>query len=95
MLQEQKNDHLNLLYIENKNSQIILKIKEKQQKSKYEGCNYARIRLGNLKCTTQMDKLNKSFKENNSRCYQYKGDTKITVGVLGMVDDTLLPAECV
>jgi Pyruvate/2-oxoacid:ferredoxin oxidoreductase gamma subunit len=88
-------DHLNLLYIENKNAQIAVKINGKTSRR----VNVRNVIMqgsvwGSLKCTTQMDKLNKICKEKNSLQYHYKRDTNITIGVLGMVDDTLVPAEC-
>ena len=90
-----QNYHLNLLYIENNNAQIAVKINGKTSRR----INVQNVIMqgsiwGSLKCTTQMDKLNKICKENNSLQYKYKGDENITIGVLGMVDDTLVPAEC-
>ena len=41
-----------------------------------------------------MDTLNKFMKSNNRLTYKYRGDPKIAIGVLGMVDDTLGIAEC-
>ena len=42
-----------------------------------------------LKCTTNMDKLNKIALSDETLHYRYKGDRNIPVGILGMVDDTL------
>ena len=49
---------------------------------------------GGLKCTTQMDTLNKIMKSKEELTYSYIGNTTIPMGVLGMVDDTLVIAEC-
>ena len=43
---------------------------------------------GGLKCTTQMDTLNKYMKSKEELTYKYRGDPTIPIGVLGMVDDT-------
>ena len=47
-----------------------------------------------LKCTTNMDKLNKMALLDETLCYKYKGDSAISVGILGMVDDTLGVSNC-
>ena len=49
---------------------------------------------GGLKCTSQMDTLNKIMKTKGTLIYKYRGDPSITVGVLGNVDDTLGVSEC-
>ena len=41
-----------------------------------------------------MDRLNKITLADKSLHYYYKGDPNITIGVLGMVDDTLGVSEC-
>ena len=89
------NDHLNLLYIENKNAQIAVKINNKLS---------ARINVkdvviqgsiwGSLKCTSVMDTLNRTAITDPSLQYHYKGDPTIPIGVLGMVDDTLAVSDC-
>jgi hypothetical protein len=88
-------DHLNLLYIENKQAQIAVKINDKLS---------ARIKVsdlvmqgsvwGSIKCTTLMDKLNKNAMSDKSLQYYYKQDPNIPIGILGMVDDTLAVADC-
>ena len=88
-------DHLNLLYIENKQAQIAIKINDKLS---------ARIKVsdivmqgsvwGSIKCTTLMDQLNKNAMSDESLQYYYKGDPQIPIGILGMVDDTLAVADC-
>ena len=49
---------------------------------------------GSMKCTTTMDKLNKTMLKEDKLKYHYKNDRNIPIGVLGMVDDTLDIAEC-
>ena len=41
-----------------------------------------------------MDTLNKIVLKDKSLVYNYKGDTNIPIGVLGMVDDTATISEC-
>ena len=76
------NDKLNLLYIENNNAQIVVKVNGKLS---------ARINVrdvvmqgsiwGSLKCTSSMDRLNKITKSDESLQYLYKGDPTIPIGV--------------
>ena len=47
-----------------------------------------------LKCSTTMDKLNKVMLQEDHLKYFYMQDTNITIGVLGMVDDTLSISNC-
>ena len=49
---------------------------------------------GGLKCTTQMNTLNKIMKSKEELTYKYRGNPTIPTGVLGMVNDTLAFAEC-
>ena len=44
--------------------------------------------------SSQMDTLNKIMKTKGTLLYKYRGDPSITVGVLGIVDDTLMVSEC-
>ena len=41
-----------------------------------------------------MDTINKFMLKNDQLKYHYRNDTKIPIGVLSMVDDQLLIAEC-
>ena len=89
------NDHLNLLYLENKTANIAVKINNKVSRR----IPVKRVVMqgsvwGGLKCTTQMDTLNKYMKAKEELTYKYRGDPTIPIGVLGMVDDTLAIAEC-
>ena len=75
-------DHLNLLYIENKQAQIAVKINDKLS---------ARIRVrdlgmqgsvwGSIQCTTLMDRLNKTAMSDKSLQYNYKQDPNIPIGI--------------
>ena len=49
---------------------------------------------GGLKCTTQMEQINKIMDTKESIKYKYKGDPTIGIGVLRMIDDTLGISEC-
>ena len=49
---------------------------------------------GSLKCTVLMDKLNKMMMKRDGLQYHYEEDPNIPIGVLGMVDDTLVVLEC-
>ena len=49
---------------------------------------------GGLKCTSQMDTMNKIMRSKDSLSYKYRGDPQIPIGVLSMVDDTLGVSEC-
>ena len=88
-------DSLNLLYIENKNAQVAVKINNKLS---------ARISVkdvvmqgsvwGSIKCTTTMDTMNQVAMSDRTLQYNYKGDPSIPIGILGMVDDTLGVTKC-
>ena len=89
------NDLLNLLYIENKNAQIAVKINNKL--STRISVKYVVMQgsvWGSLKCTSTMDKLNQIAMSDKTLQYLYKGDQNIPIGVLGMVDDTLGVSKC-
>ena len=89
------NDHLKLLYIENKNGQIAVKINNKiSSRILVRNLVMQGSVWGSLKCTTTMDKLNKIALSDESLQYRYKGDPNIPIGVLGMVDDTLGVSKC-
>ena len=88
-------DSLNLLYIENKNAQVAVKINNKLS---------ARISVkdvvmqgsvwGSIKCTTTMDTMNQMAMSDKTLQYNYKGDPSIPIGILGMADDTLGVTKC-
>ena len=89
------NDTLNILYEENKNAQIAIKVNDKITRR----VNIQEIIIqgsvwGSLKCTAIMDKLNKLILQEPQAIYHYKNDPSIQIGVLGMVDDTLSISEC-
>ena len=90
-----QNDMLNLLYIENKNAQIAVKVDNKTSRR----INVQNVEIqgsvwGSLKCTSMMDKLNKHVMSNENLQYFYKNDKSIPIGVRGMVDDTLGISKC-
>ena len=49
---------------------------------------------GSLKCSANMDKLNKMALAEYKLQYKYKDNPSIPIGVLGFVDDTLCISEC-
>ena len=89
------NDYLNLLYIENKNANIAVKVNGKlsERINVRDGVLQGSV-WGSLKCTTLMDQINKTALSDKTLQYQYKGDPNIPIGILGMVDDTLGVSEC-
>ena len=89
------NDMLNLLYIENKNAQIAVKINNKlSTRISVKDVVMQGSVWGSLKCTSTMDKLNQVAMSDKTLQYHYKGDQNIPIGVLGMVDNTLGVSEC-
>ena len=90
-----KNDQLNLLYIENINAEVAVKVNNGlSQRFPVNNVVMQGSVWGGLKCTSQMDKLNKIMKASDSLTYKYRGDPTIPIGVLGLVDDTLGISEC-
>ena len=90
-----RNEYLNLLYIENKNAKISVKLNNKVSKRiDVKNVVMQGSVWGGLKCTSQMVTINKFMKSNDNLTYKYRGDPNIAIGVLGMVDDTLGIAEC-
>ena len=90
-----KSDLLNLLYIENKNAKIAVKVNG--QLTKRIDVKDVEIQgsvWGSIKCTTTMDQLNKTILKEDNLTYNYKGDENIKIGVLGMIDDTLSISKC-
>ena len=90
-----KNDLLNLLYLENKNAQIAVKVNGRMTERR----NVMDVVMqgsvwGSLKCTSVMDRLNKIMLSKEGLQYNYRGDENIPIGVMSMVDDTLQVQEC-
>jgi hypothetical protein len=88
-------DLLNLLYLENQNARIAVKVNNHLT----ERINVKSVEMqgsvwGSLKCTSSMDTLNQIILPQDHLTYQYKGDQSVGIGVLGMVDDTLAIARC-
>ena len=90
-----KSDQINLLYIENVNADVAVKVNNRvsQRFPVNNVIMQGSVREG-IKCTSQMDKLNKIMKASDSLTYKYIGDPTIPIGVLGFVDDTLWISEC-
>ena len=90
-----QHDLLNLLYIENENADIAVKVNNvltdrfMVNKVVMQGSVW-----GGLKCTSLMDKLNKIMKKDETLMYRYRGDPNIGIGVLGMIDDNVGISEC-
>ena len=88
-------DMLNLLFLENRNTKVAVKVNNNITKR----INVTNVELqgsvwGSLKCTSSMDTLNQILLPQDQLTYKYKGDNNTSIGVLGMVDDTLAFAEC-
>ena len=47
-----------------------------------------------LKCTTTLDTMKETAMSDEALQYFYRGDPKIPIGVLGMIDDTLAVTKC-
>ena len=89
------NDKLNLLYIENKNAQIAVKVNNKlSMRISVKDVIMQRSVWSSLKCTTSMDRLIKTAMTDKNLQYYYKEDPSIPIGVLGFVDDTLRVSQC-
>jgi hypothetical protein len=90
-----RNDMLNLLYLENKNALIAVKVNNSLSRRipvknvEIQGSVWA-----GLKCTSMMDTLNKAVMADQSLQYFYKEDPNIPIGIRGMVDDTLGISKC-
>ena len=88
-------DKLNLLYIENNNANIAIKVNNKlSMRINVKDVIMQGSVWSSLKCTTSMDMLNKTALADTSLQYKYKGDESIPIGVMGFVDDTLGVSEC-
>ena len=88
-------DILNVLYIENRNANIAIKVNGKlSSRISVRDVIMQGSVWGGLKCTTFMDQLSKIAMKDKSLQYNYKGDANIPIGILGMVDDTLAVSEC-
>ena len=90
-----QNDMLSLMYLENKNVQIAIKVNNKLtrrinvQNVKIQGTVWS-----SLKCTSMLDQLSKIVMSKEELQYHYKGDKNIPIGVRCMVDDTLGISKC-
>ena len=90
-----KNDKLNLLYLENRNTKVAIKVNNRKTRT----INMKVIEMqgsvwSSLKCVVSMDKVNKVMLADDLLSYKYRGDPNIQLGGLGMVDDTLASGYC-
>ena len=89
------NDKLNLLYIENKNANIAVKVNNKlSMRISVKDVIMQGSVWSSLKCTTSMDRLNQTALADEAFKYCYKGDLEVPIGILGFIDDTLGVSEC-
>ena len=70
-----KNYKLNLLYLENRNTKVAIKVNNKVTRR----INMKDIEMqgsvrSNLKCVVSMDKVNKVMLADDSLAYKYRGD---------------------
>ena len=90
-----QNDMLSLMYLENRNVQVAIKVNNRLTKR----INVKDVEIqgsvwSSLKGTTMMDQLNKKVMSNKDLQYFYKGDQQIPIGIRGMVDGTLGISKC-
>ena len=89
------NDILNLLYIENSNARVAVKINNGiTQRFPVKSVEMQGTVWGSLKCTSSMDILNRNILKQKDLTYKFRGDPDIEIGVLGMVDDNLAISKC-
>jgi hypothetical protein len=89
------NEYLNLLYIENRNANIAVKINNQlSTRISVSDVVMQGSVWGSLKCTTTLDTMNKTAMSDKSLQYLYCDDPNIPIGVLGMIDDTLAVTKC-
>ena len=90
-----KHDMLNLLFIENENAKVAVKVNgEVSRRVSVNSVEMQGSVWGSLKCTTSMDILNKTVLEQDEVTYKYRSDPSVKIGVLGMVDDNLAISKC-
>ena len=80
------NDMLNLLYIENLNARVAVKINNGITE-RIPGKSVK------MQCISSMDILNKNILEQKDLTYKFRGDPDIEIGVLG-IDDNLAISKC-
>ena len=86
---------MNLLYIENKEAEVAVKVNNKPTEIfKIKDTLMQGTVWSSLKCTAVMDKLNKHIMTQQALQYLYKNDPDIAIGVNGMIDDILSISEC-
>ena len=83
------------MFLENVNAQIAIKVNNKlTRRINVQNVEMQGTVWSSLKCTSSMDRLNKTVLSNSDLQYYYKGDMNIPIGVRGMVDDTLGISKC-
>ena len=86
---------LNLLYQENIQAKIAVKVNGKISKRvAVHNVEMQGSVWGSLKCTASMDTLNQIILEQKDLTYRYRSDPGIEVGVMGMVDENLCISKC-
>ena len=89
------NDYLNLLYIDNRNANIAVKINNQlSSRISVKDVVMQGSVWGSLKCTIKLDTLNKTALSDDTIQYYYCNDPNIPIGVLGMINDTLGVSKC-
>jgi hypothetical protein len=90
-----RNNMLSLMFLKNVNAQIAIKVNNKlTRRIDVQNVEMQGTVWSSLKCTSSMDRLNKTVLSNSELQYYYKGDMNIPIGVRGMVDDTLGISKC-
>ena len=81
-----QHDMLNLLYIENKNAKVAVKVNnEVSKRVTVKSVEMQGSVWGSLKCTSSMDTLNKTILEQKDITYKYRSDPIIEIGVLVII----------
>ena len=81
-----RDDELNLLYLENIKAEVSVKVNDRvSHRFPVNSVVMQGLVWGGLKCTSQIDMLNKIMKANESLLYKFRGDRTIPIGVLGLI----------
>ena len=90
-----KNDMLSLMYLQNRNIQVALKVNgELTRRTDVQDVIMQGTVWSSLMCTSSLDRLNKIILSEEELQYHYKGDKNVPIGIRGMVDDTLGVSKC-
>ena len=75
-----RNDMLSLKFLENVNAQIAIKVNNKlTRRINVQNVEMQGTVWSSLKCTSSMDRLNKTVLSNSELQYYYKGDMNIPI----------------